>query len=363
MAEMIVLARQRNESLFEAANLWWGRRVFRSNLQEFYRQLYGAIVGGKSTAETVKDMSERAHLRRDQAALVLDAISEQLSNGQPLHKAMEGHVSQVDVSLLTPAGADSQSFLKALEISEKVAGLRARLKRLGGSKLFGPIATFLGVLGMALFMGGTIFPEIAGNAGGSAKRSGPIYTMIEVSQFTLEHWQVFVGAISAYFIFSFVFRARIPNGRIRRILDYLPPWNFYQIQAGANTVIALSALIETGSSANEAFNMLAQSAGGYLRSHLNAMRGKLNEGMPLASALNTGLFPRALIDEIAIRGKPDTIQTVLRQLGLERMEDLEYLILRTINKWAVSFQVSSYGVGIFTAMAFLGIYDMAGSGG
>lgn len=360
MAEMNVLPNEQEAGPVERLNLWWAQQAFRRNTQEFYRQLSGALRGGKSTRDTIRDMETRARLRGDPRALVHAAIGKQLANGLPFYQSMEGHVSQIDVSLLTPSVSDTKAFLRSLDIAEKVAGLRIRLQRASGSKLLGPLMTFFSVTSMAVFMGGTIFPEIVAN-GDNKSRTGTIFTMIDASTFVLNHWVQILAAVGLYFALSFFLRSRVPNSRLRRWLDYLPPWGFYRVQAGANTVIALSALIETGTSANESFGMLAQSAGGYLRSHLHEMKEQLNRGVPLANALDTGLFPKALLDEIAIRGRPDNIQDVLRQLGLERMEELEFLILKTIAVWANAFQIAAYGIGIFTAMAFLGVYDLASS--
>ncbi|MEW4339635.1 type II secretion system F family protein [Chromobacterium vaccinii] len=363
MSELIFVEKGNNDSSLGKLNLWWGKIAFQKKLPEFYRQLHGALAGGKSSQDTLSDMSTQARLRRDQSYLVYEAVLVRLKKGEPLYKALQGFVGQVDKALLAPAAANDIALSKALAIAEKVAVSREKMTRIGFNKVLGPLAQLFTLLSMALFMGGSIFPDILASAKdtGQTAKSNTAELMIQISKWILDNQIIMSFIVVSFFIFAYGSRQTLKNSSLRKILDKIPPWSFFHIRSGANFVVSLSALIETGSSADEAFEALSISSKPYLKSHLDEMKKRIEAGEIFSKAINTGLLPAEIVDEIAIRGRPENLQGVLRQLGLERIEELEETLGRAFTRWARLFSAISYIVLIFSVLAFVDIYQIAGS--
>lgn len=117
-----------------------------------------------------------------------------------------------------------------------------------------------------------------------------------------------------------------PHG-LRSYLDAnLPPWSLYSRVQSATLLTSASAMMEAGRQFREALVGLSQDGAPWLRTHCRKILGRLERGRPDAEALQTGMLPWQLEDQLATYAMLDDFKVVMRAVARDSLD----MVLRTV---------------------------------
>lgn len=356
--EMRVVDTSSEVGIVEKIQTAHSKYYFTKKLPQFYRQYAGALRGGKTSIEIFRDMANIARGNKNPAAGLYERMHKKVGAGEEVSSVISEYIPDLDRTLFAPASNNEEALLNSLSIAEKVASSRERLSRLGFSKLMGPLGQLFSITSAVVFMGSSLFPDILANVkdAGAKGDQGLMIFVRDFSLFATRNYVWFAIIAFALFAFSMYSKTRMKKSTLRTFLDHIPPWSFYRVQQGGNFVVSFAALIATGQAPTEGLLAMIQSANPYLQSHLKDMFSAIHEGKELHVALKTGLIPPVILDEISIRSTPSNIQAVMKDLGLERMDELEHLIETSIVRIASAITYTAYAVGAVGALAFIQMY-------
>jgi type II secretory pathway component PulF len=114
------------------------------------------------------------------------------------------------------------------------------------------------------------------------------------------------------------------TGRVRVFLDRIPPWSLYRIFMGVCWLLALSALVKSGSPVSSSMRTLRADANRYLKERIDSTLSYVNNGENLGNALfKTRMeFPdKEIIGDLKVYSELDNFEEALDNLANEWLED------------------------------------------
>ncbi|MBO4700675.1 MAG: type II secretion system F family protein [Alphaproteobacteria bacterium] len=254
-------------------------------------------------------------------AICMREWEKNLERGLSFSEATRGWVPAEETLLLT--SGNMSSLIVALE---NVGRIIVANKRIGGA-VFSAIAypTLLLVLVFAIIImvGLYLVPPLSAVAGEGMVWSGGAASLIWLSNLAGKYWQAFSIVFVAMMFLIWWSLPRF-SGRIRVILDALPPWNIYKIRLSVSWMMSLSAMVAAGVTIPDAMRMLADNSNRYLRRILEETLHYIANGDNLGNALqNTGMdFPNnELIGDLTIYADMNDFDENLTQISNDYLEN------------------------------------------
>ena len=190
-------------------------------------------------------------------AICMREWEKNLERGQSFSDATRGWVPAEETLLLT--SGNMSSLIVALE---NVGRIIVANKRIGGAVL-GAIAypSLLLVLVFALIImaGLYLVPPLSAVAGEGMVWSGTAASLVWLSNLAGKYWQIFSISVVVFGIFVWWSLPRF-SGRLRAMLDDLPPWSIYKIRLSVGWMMSLSAMVASGVTIPDAMRMLADNS-------------------------------------------------------------------------------------------------------
>ncbi len=254
-------------------------------------------------------------------AICLREWEKNLERGMSFSEATRGWVPAEETLLLT--SGNMSSLIVALE---NVGRIIVANKRIGGA-VFSAIAypTLLLVLVFAIIImvGLYLVPPLSAVAGENMVWSGGASSLIWLSNLAGNYWKPFMVALVVFGVFVWWSLPRL-SGRVRAVIDKLPPWNIYKIRMSVGWMMSLSAMVASGVAIPDAMRMLADNSNRYLRRILEETLHYIANGDNLGDALqNTGMdFPnQELIGDLTIYADMNDFDTNLGQISNDYLEN------------------------------------------
>lgn len=274
---------------------------------------------------------------------ILDDLALQMSTGTDFAEALSKWVPMTEV----------MSIRAGLKSGDPVTGMRNTIDALDASssmmgtivgKLSYPAALLTALCGLIYFFSVAILPKIA-SVMDPASWPPPAQTLNNMSTFVREDWYVIILVIAA---FAFVVNWSLPRvtGRLRLILDHLPPYSFYKAFHGANILISLAALMRSGIPYVNALGELSKQSTPYLREHLEQMIFNMSDGQGIGEAMDTGIFSSEMMVSIHMMSQNADFQAAIHEIG-------KAAVLRSIER------ISSIS-GMLSGLSLLGVTAYVG---
>lgn len=186
---------------------------------------------------------------------------------------------------------------------------------------------------------------------------GTAATLVDLSSWIQENW---IMAFSFLPVVGLIIYATIGiwTGPLRAMFDHMPPWSLYKIFTGISWLLALSALVKSGTPVSTSMRALRRDASKYLKERIDKTLVFINNGDNLGQALaKTGLdFPDPeIINDLKIYSELDNFEEALEKLANEWLEESVYLIE---NKAALLNMAAILTVAGIIAWAVMGVFDM-----
>lgn len=300
----------------------------------------GITNGGKNPSEPM--------------AIALAHWSRSLQNGQPFSDALKGWAPDRERLMLSVGDvSDLESAL--LNLIKVTEGSAKMIRPMVGAITYPAFLFMMAVLiiyGIGVYM---VPPMI--DAAPTTRWRGMAKNLVDISAWIKDYWIV---AFSTLPILMIVIYGTIGlwTGKIRAFFDNLPPWSLYKIFAGISWLLALSALVKSGTPVSTAMRALRRDASPYLQERIDKTLVFISNGDNLGISLSkTGLdFPDPeIIGDLKIYSELDNFEEALDKMANDWLEESVYIIEE---KAAILNMVAILTVAGIIAWAVMGTFEM-----
>lgn len=300
----------------------------------------GASNGGKNPDEPM--------------AIAIASWAKALQNGLPFSDALKGWAPDRERLMLSVGDVSDLegALMNLIRVTE------------GSTKMIRPIIgaiaypSFLFMMAILIIYGIGVYmvpPMI--DAAPTVRWRGMALTLVNLSDWISNYWLVAFASLPAVMALIY-FTIGIWTGKIRAIIDHIPPWSLYKVFTGISWLLALSALVKGGTPVSTALRALRRDSSRYLKERIDKTLVFINNGDNLGQALSkTGLdFPdKEIIGDLKIYSELDNFEEALEALANDWLEESVYLIEQ---KASILNMVALLSVGGVIAWAVMGVFQM-----
>lgn len=296
----------------------WFFNAFNDNRQEFYEDFASALRDGASAPERLRKMAIRARQRRNGSGPLFEHWLKKMRRMSFAH-ALQHTVPEYEVMVLTAAEEDGRLH-EAMEYLGRALRLASKVKGAYFMSLVSPVIAMITLLSFFLVYALIIGPQNLESLPWEKwpKISRLFYTF---SNGLVEHG-VFIVIGSVAWAWLVLWSRKNWHGSIRGWIDRIPllPWHGYKEREANNFLVSLAILLQSNNHGpKEALERMRKFASPWLSGHIVMMlkRLKLSPDQP-AKALNTGLFPRRVMDRIEDYSERTDFTRALRMLAFDQ---------------------------------------------
>ena len=300
----------------------------------------GASNGGKNPDEPM--------------AIAIASWAKALQNGWPFSDALKGWAPDRERLMLSVGDVSDLegALMNLIRVTE------------GSTKMIRPIIgaiaypSFLFMMAILIIYGIGVYmvpPMI--DAAPTVRWRGMALTLVNLSDWISNYWLIAFASLPAVMALIY-FTIGIWTGKIRAIIDHIPPWSLYKVFTGISWLLALSALVKGGTPVSTALRALRRDSSRYLKERIDKTLVFINNGDNLGQALSkTGLdFPdKEIIGDLKIYSELDNFEEALEALANDWLEESVYLIEQ---KASILNMVALLSVGGVIAWAVMGVFQM-----
>lgn len=313
----------------------------RFSLMDALDLLYdGVSNGGKNPGEPM--------------AIAIATWSRSLQNGLTFADALKGWAPNRERLMLSTGDVSNleSSLLNLIKVTE---GTTKMIRPIIGAIVYPAFLMLMSVL-ILYGIGAYMVPPMI-DAAPTVRWRGSAATLVSVSDWIREYWVVAFSTLPAIMFIIYV-TISIWTGVIRSYIDSIPPWSLYKIFAGLSWLLAMSALVKSGTPVSSALQALRRDASPYLRERIDKTLVFVNNGDNLGQALaKTKLdFPDPeIISDLKVYSELDNFEEAMDKLANDWLEESVYVIEA---KASILNMVALLSVGGIIAWAVMGVFDM-----
>ncbi len=280
-----------------------------------YKKLMSFLKQGVPLMEVLIKFHELyARKKGDPRAVALNDWINAMKRGESFSQAIASWVPPSEVMLIEAgerSGSIVNSLQQAIEVTEAVKAMKKAI--IGG--LAYPAILLLVLVGMMVGFSVGIVPKLADVMDPSGW-PGPAATLYDVSQF-VNNYGIYVGATVVGLVVLMIKTFPYWVGATRKKVDGFPPWSVYRAFESSTFLVALSALMKTGTPLMEAIIRLKSLATPYVGWHLGRMAVRMKGGTANGVAMNTGFLDKETAADIEIYGEVADFQEAMEAIGKE----------------------------------------------
>ena len=253
-------------------------------------------------------------------AIVLRAWQDGLERGLAFDEAVRKWTPENETLMLSVSNVSKLS--SALHNLISVATGAKRIRKSLIDALTYPIFLFAMTAVVVIMVGLYLVPPLAEAAGGDIVWKGVAASLVMVAEYSELYWPHAASAIALTVLFVWWSMPRM-SGRLRVMLDKLPPWNMYKVSVSVSWLMSLAAMVASGTGLSTALRMLSDSGSRYLRSNTEPAERLIENGYNLGQALaKTGRhFPNdEIIGDLEIYADMNEFDKNLNQIANDYME-------------------------------------------
>lgn len=323
--------------------------------------LYDAIVKAESVASNRQRIKQETfvlfRLFRKGAPLLpmYREWRQSIESGKSFSEAIAPWVPNEDVGLIS-GGEEADSLNIALREAANLNRKRADLSSMLWGKLTGPAFLLVFLSGVIYYIMATIIP--------TTKDMVPpeMVPGLTASYFAFGEFFINWGWLIALIIGGYlgVTSYTLPRWKAnaRDKVGWLFPYSLYRLTQSGFLLISLSAMTQSNMTVVDSIRNLTRTASPYTKSHLERMLEALNEGQDEVKAMDTGMFPPVVVDEMHMYEDLDSLSEMMRTLGVEVVSIMESTLANVAKTLQMVTLVGIGGFLVYTIFS-LGMLAMA----
>jgi len=307
--------------MFKIITTYLAKNEFLAARGDIYAQMHANFAEeGSGKISTIRELFQawgnREASRGGNIAQVYQAIVVRLDRGYSLAQALAPFIPSEEMMTIE-AGEAGGNLLAALESAQVQKSSDEQIKSLMTAAMAEPAMSALSIAATSWFCGSYLWPEVLKVI---EERFWPEWALplIHFEVFFASHWQLTALVI----LLVAVYWWSIPRwtGRIRSLVDNIPPWSTYRDRQAASFLGSLGGLLGAGMELDAALQRIEKSADPWLAWHIKRIRKRLlKAGHNPISCLNTGLFAQSLMDMIEDAARNRSFDATLTHLGTNAM--------------------------------------------
>jgi len=283
---------------FEQAMLdWQGRNALRSvdSRLALYEKMLAFVDDGIAIQDAIARLLKRQVAAKKPLQYALRNWDYRLRGGARLADAMEGWVPNQDIALIN-AGERGGQMADALREMTRIQSELLALRKATLPKMITSGVFFTILFGIIYGMSSFLIPQFKDIMDESEY---PTFTAF-FFMFTdgVAAWGLPVaGTIVAVAILMAISMPRVTGG-IRAHLNRIPPWSLYRRMQASVLLVVVSGMLKAGIPIENTLVSITRFSNPFLKEHLKHMVHGLRKGYPEARAMDTGLFPDDMAQDI-----------------------------------------------------------------
>jgi len=330
------------------------RAVLRRRLVErrarFYLSLASALERGENLVEFLENQATRS---RTGLAPVFNEWAQTMSSGGRLSDAIMGRVP-VNEAMVVAASERRSDFNQSLrKLAADVVLLRNTRRT-----VLRPVARAIFALllsGVALIAISLVLIEPLVKTLAQPEKIGGVGGALAAVAIFLSHWWPAIAAAAVFGVLGLLASLPVLTGPVRQWLDRLPLYNLYAAFSSTSFLVALAAMLRGNVSVREALERLRGSASAYVQWHINRMVENLDIfGHRYGAAINTGMIPVEMIEEIEDWERSADFQKALDRIAQDNTQELAQVVQGRADTLDVALGLA---VGALVAFVVLGVLD------
>ena len=360
------------------------KRSSSNSIQKAMRQLnvveeyYAKMICNFSNDARLKLYRKIASLMRNRFSLMsaLDMLHDSASDGgkspgEPMAIAIACWARALNNGLtfsdaLKGWSPDRERLMLSVGDVSDLEGALLNLIRVteGSTKMIRPIISaiaypsFLFMMAVLIIYGIGVYmvPPMLDAAPGT-RWTGMARDLVDLSAWIKDYWLVAFSVLPIVMLLIYS-TIGIWTGKIRAMIDNIPPYSLYKVFVGISWLLALSALVKGGTPVSTALRALRRDSTRYLKERIDKTLVFINNGDNLGVALKkTNLnFPdKEIIADLKIYSELDNFEEALESLANEWLEESVYLIEQ---KAALLNMAAILSVAGVIAWAVMGTFAM-----
>lgn len=287
----------------------------------FYQSFYDYLKQGVPISNIIKMLSDsivKANSRNQLfLAKILDDLAMQMATGVDFAEALAKWVPINEVMSIR-AGMKSGDPAAGMKNTIDALAASATMGKEMASKLSYPAILLVALFGLIYFFSVAIIPKVA-DVMDPADWPQTAKNMYDMAFFVQHYWWAIIVGIVSFVVFIKSTLDRV-TGKVRSLMDRIPPYSFYRSFHGANLLVSLSSLMMSGIPFVEALRQSRQLASPYLVWHLDKVIANMSDGKSLGEAFDTGLFTNEMMVNIYMMSSNADFQQAIKILGHQAIE-------------------------------------------
>jgi len=287
---------------------------------------------------------KRAAERGELIALAHAGVRRRLeSDGMALADALQPLIPATEV-LMIDGGVSSNRLSLALKNVIDAKQANDSMNDAIRTAMMQPFIGAISIFGLSLMYGSLIWPGLI-DAFPQKYWAGWALALVKAQMWYAKYW--ILTAIPVVLMAAYWMTLDTWTGSTRRLVDRIPPWSNFRDKNAAGLLTVMASLIQSGSTVDSAFERIAGRATPYMQWHIDMMRRRLvANGEDVIGALDTGLFSRAILDQISDAMRTRTFADALQHMGTAALSD----VVRSVKRSAI---VSSAILSLLVGAVFL----------
>jgi type II secretory pathway component PulF len=311
--------------------LWMTRMTFSSKMRmRLYAKLGKFIANGVPITHALDEIYVHVSLEGKKptatAAVVVDEWRRSIRNGRSFARAIAGWAAPDELSVLD-AGEISGRLDKAIDDVLFINTARKRIR----SAIFGLIYPLMLVATTCFYLyifGSQVVPAFKQILPVS-QWHGTGRQMAMLADWVMD-WLLPTLIVMGVGLTVILMTLGSWTGRLRKIVDGIPPWSIYRLAVGSSFLISLAALLHAGVPVPEALRIIHQTASPWYKERLAATRRLvLNGARNIGDALHQSgySFPSwEMVIDIRSYASLDGFEDMLDKLSRQWLDDSVALI-------------------------------------
>lgn len=293
---------------------------------DFYRIIRTFTQNGISIQTSLRlygDMIKKYN-KDTSMKFVVDDILRMMSNGIRFERAIAYWVPPQESALIESSAND---VARACEVVTGFAENMMTIKSALVGALTYPIVMILVLIGSLLSFSEFVIPLMIRL---SPPENWPpsAQNLYAMTSFIHDHLLFLIFFMFTVSILSIASLSRFIFMPIRVILDKLPPWNIYKPYTATTFLIALAAMLKSGSSFNNAIHKMGVTATPYLMYFLKRILIRLSAGSAFGESLVIGLFEGNLLISLTVFATTNNLEKGIKFLADENLEEQRQVFIK-----------------------------------
>lgn len=315
--------------LFKARIIW-----FQNRIDKFFADLIMQLNLEVPLGKFLLSRHTAADATSSFSAPVLGLLQQRVAKGDSLSESGVGIFSELNI-LMIEAGERVDNLQEGVKTARFMNQSMQKILDLLIDNLKSPVVYALAAIGVVGFFGTTVIPDFAVLL--PLKDLGPSFQIVSPLVNWFVEWIWVVTPILIFLSGLLIWSVTNWTGRVRNAFDIVvPPYNLYRQKKAAEFLIIVSGLMRHGIPFDEILRTIEEREGRYMRWHIGIMRDRIANGLPIVGgiedgqlvqgALDTGLLPGAVIEQLISFNESERLEEAMKKIGFENVDEMLLIV-------------------------------------